>query len=636
MAAVAYTRTSPASLSHYGRPKASYAVLLSSSSSPLPQGAINEKEHMQELNSRLATYLEMVSKLEKTNSELELKIRERISEGKPRIRDYSKQFEIIETLRRQYYITSITPAGVLFKMSKETDLFKLRSTIYDSLSNIFEEEETIVQNENKNQQIIRNESLKDLMKELENKLLSEMRQKIEYASLSKYIEEKLVPRGLRIKKQCSFKIEDEIFIKKWREILEEASIKLMELIKEFRGDTLIKLGNQINELEAKLEHFKKDKEFLEREQIIKDLLKTTKKELIEIKKRKLERDRDDYTHFKGKEGEQYFSTHNWRYNKFQNTTIENNDKIRDEVKKQREEKFNQTQQVNSEKQDHKWSSESAIRQSVEGDIGSLVSVRNNHQSINEGLRNEVEILQNELLALKKQHEQDLAVLRESLAKGKVSVEVDAVQGPDLNSILAEIRSQYEDIMKKNKEEADVLFQSQSEALSVQVEQEDRAVKSAQDELRDKKSLLQELQLSLETLNNQVNTLSGNVQDTELRYRAELEKLQSHVTQLEKEMADAARNMQNNKLQYEALLRIKETLEAEIAEYRRLLEGEPQEKVIIPEPKQPDIRTKKIVKIVTQTLVDGKIVGESSEVEEFENAEKSKANILNIAVPRGSQ
>ncbi|KAM4664722.1 keratin, type I cytoskeletal 18-like [Discoglossus pictus] len=403
MASLVYSRSSSASLSNYGRPwSVSTAPKISSTATMVPLGSVNEKEQMQNLNNRLASYLEMVSALEKTNKHLENKIREKLSEEKVGSKDYSKQFELIKTLQKQ---------------------------IADSIS------------ENTN-----------LLLTIDNTKLA---------------------------------------------------------IDDFRV---------------------------------------------------------------------------------------------------------------------KWGTECALRQSVEADIGSLVKVKDNHQSLNLGLQTEVDSLQNELLNLQKNHQQELAKLRDSQAKAKVHVEVDAAQGPDLNSILSEIRSQYEDIMKKNKEEADALFQSQSETMCLRLEQEDQASKAAQDELRERRDVLQGLQLELDTLINQVNALKGNVQDTELTIKTELDRLQGRVSQLEQELAETAQSAQNNKMEYEALLRIKETLEAEIIEYRRLLDGdpEPEVKVVIPEPREPDIRTKKIIKIVTQTLVDGKIVGESSEVEEYENAEKSNA------------
>lgn len=37
--------------------------------------------------------------------------------------------------------------------------------------------------------------------------------------------------------------------------------------------------------------------------------------------------------------------------------------------------------------------------------------------------------------------------------------------------------------------------------------------------------------------------------------------------------------------------------------------------------EPEVRTRKIVKVVTQTMVNGKVVDESSEVEQIEESKK---------------
>lgn len=58
---------------------------------------------MQNLNDRLANYLETVRNLEQTNKELEMKIMEALEKGGPDMRDYSKYEPIIDDLRRQIF-----------------------------------------------------------------------------------------------------------------------------------------------------------------------------------------------------------------------------------------------------------------------------------------------------------------------------------------------------------------------------------------------------------------------------------------------------------------------------------------------------------------------------------------------------
>ncbi|CAL8334395.1 unnamed protein product [Arctogadus glacialis] len=119
-------------------------------------------------------------------------------------------------------------------------------------------------------------------------------------------------------------------------------------------------------------------------------------------------------------------------------------------------------------------------------------------------------------------------------------------------------------------------------------------------------------------NEAVNVLEGNLGETGHKYATEMERLQATLSQLEDELSQLRLDMQRNKTEYEQLLRIKQTLEMEIATYRRLLEGEEMIKETAPPPKkEPEVRTRKIVKVVTQTMINGKVVDESSEVEQIE-------------------
>lgn len=61
--------------------------------------AQNEKETMQDLNERLASYLEKVRSLENNNRRLEAQIRESLAKRGPSTRDWGNYWDTIQQLR---------------------------------------------------------------------------------------------------------------------------------------------------------------------------------------------------------------------------------------------------------------------------------------------------------------------------------------------------------------------------------------------------------------------------------------------------------------------------------------------------------------------------------------------------------
>uniref|UniRef100_A0A8B9J8U7 Keratin, type 1, gene c5 n=1 Tax=Astyanax mexicanus TaxID=7994 RepID=A0A8B9J8U7_ASTMX len=246
----------------------------------------------------------------------------------------------------------------------------------------------------------------------------------------------------------------------------------------------------------------------------------------------------------------------------------------------------------------KWEAEAALCQSVERDCVALRRAKSDHDQIITTLRSDLDSLKEELYFLKKNHDEEMSSLKARLANEQVNVEVDATQGPDLGAIMAELRAQYEGIARKNKEDAEMWYLKKCTRLL--------------------KGMASEI---LSTYFSYVGVLEGNLGETNHKYATEMEHMQVTLTQLEDELSQLRLDMQRIKTDYEQLLRVKQNLELEIATYRRLLEGEEVVKEVATPKKQPEVRTRKIVKVVTQTMVNGKVVDESSEVEQIEERKK---------------
>nr|XP_004566812.1 keratin, type I cytoskeletal 18 isoform X2 [Maylandia zebra] len=270
----------------------------------------------------------------------------------------------------------------------------------------------------------------------------------------------------------------------------------------------------------------------------------------------------------------------------------------------------------------KWEAEATLCQSVERDCQALRRAKSDHDQIIATLRGDLDSLKEELYFLKKNHQEEMNSLKARLDNEQVNVEVDAAQSPDLGAILAELRVQYEGIVRKNKEEAESWYLKKLEAVQSEVKESNEALRCAQSELSERRRFLQALEVELESVRKQVSVLEGNLGESGHKYSVDMDRLQAILTQLEDELSQLRLDMQRNKTDYEQLLRIKQNLEMEIATYRRLLEGEDMVKETPPPPlKNPDVRTRKIVKVVTQTMINGKVVDESSEVEEIEERKK---------------
>ncbi|KAF1571127.1 UNVERIFIED_CONTAM: Keratin, type I cytoskeletal 18, partial [Eudyptes pachyrhynchus] len=96
---------------------ASYGAGLGGSMSFTGSGVVaNEKETMQDLNDRLATYLEKVRSLEQENRRLEVQIRDFMAKKGPSTRDWGHYWEVIEELRDKIFEATVENARTVLQI----------------------------------------------------------------------------------------------------------------------------------------------------------------------------------------------------------------------------------------------------------------------------------------------------------------------------------------------------------------------------------------------------------------------------------------------------------------------------------------------------------------------------------------
>nr|CAB3248812.1 glial fibrillary acidic protein [Phallusia mammillata] len=264
--------------------------------------------------------------------------------------------------------------------------------------------------------------------------------------------------------------------------------------------------------------------------------------------------------------------------------------------------------------------EGRLRVELDDELGRLRKDVDDATMVRVDLERKIETLREELEYGKKLHEEEIEDLKEQIKNQGTSVEVDGI-APDVAELLRQIRAQYEQMVLKNRDEAEQWYKNKFEDLEDKAKLNLGELEKVQGDINDYRKQVTQLEMELESLRGSNEYLERNLADVEKRYEHEVARYQARAGSLTMELDHASSEMKRHLAEYKRLMSVKLSLEKEIMTYRRLLEGE--EKKLSSSESESDsdderVRTKTTKKVIVKTIEtkDGKIVSSSVSEKQF--------------------
>ncbi|XP_032067298.1 LOW QUALITY PROTEIN: keratin, type II cytoskeletal 8-like [Thamnophis elegans] len=185
----------------------------------------------------------------------------------------------------------------------------------------------------------------------------------------------------------------------------------------------------------------------------------------------------------------------------------------------------------------------------------------------------VESLRQELNFIRCVFEAEIESLQAANEETSVIVSMDNSRVLDMEGIIHSVRSQYEEIAQKSKDEVNALYENKYKELQNTWGHYCNNLNSGRHEIQDLTRMVQRCKSEVESTKKQIDALQTSIADNEQRGESALKDAKLKLIEVENNLQSSKDELARLLRDYQNLLNLKLPLDIEIAMYKSLLEGE---------------------------------------------------------------